>query len=75
MLQDCHETREAFEKAKKAVGGVQQLFHLDEAREIFLDTDASDYGIGACLYHRGHEGQYMRREEDRLHLSLTSPMI
>jgi hypothetical protein len=51
VLRDCDETREAFEKAKKAVGSVQQLFHLSDDREIFLDTDASDYGIGACLYH------------------------
>ena len=57
VLKDCEETRAGFEKAKQAVAGIQQLFHLDEEREIFLDTDASDYGIGACLYHRGTDGQ------------------
>ena len=57
VLQDCDATREAFERAKKAVGSIQQLFHLDGRREIILDTDASAYGIGACLYHRGRGGQ------------------
>jgi len=56
-LVDSPETREAFEKAKRAVADIQQLVHLDDSREIFLDTDASDYGIGACLYHRGEDGQ------------------
>jgi len=43
-FRDCAEMREAFEKAKEAVVGIQ----LYEKRELFLDTDASDYGIGGC---------------------------
>ena len=56
-LVDCEETREAFEKAKRAIADIQQLCHLEDGRGIFLDTDASDYGIGACLYHKDDEGQ------------------
>ena len=56
-LVDCQETREAFEKAKRAIASIQQLVHLEDGREIWLDTDASDYGIGAVLYHKDEKGQ------------------
>ena len=56
-LMDNDETRAAFVKAKEAVAGIQQLFHLDGNRDVFLDCDASDYGIGGCLYHKDDDGQ------------------
>ena len=56
-LLDNKDTRAAFETAKRAVAKIQQLYHLDEKKEIYLDTDASDYGIGGCLYHKDEEGQ------------------
>ncbi len=44
------ESMQAFENMKKAISGCPTLyFRVDKAR-IILETDASDYGIGAYLY-------------------------
>jgi len=40
----------AFENLKNAIKDCQKLFFLDTSKEIFLDTDASDYGIGGYLF-------------------------
>jgi len=58
-LQDNEETRAAFIKAKEAIISIQQLYFLDRSQEIFLDTDASDYGVGYICYHKDKEGQML----------------
>ena len=40
----------AFKALQAAVSESQQLYFLVPDREVFLETDASDYGIGAYLY-------------------------
>ena len=44
------ETTAAFEDIRQAIDECPMLWFLDEYSEIFLQTDASDYGIGAYLY-------------------------
>jgi putative transposase len=44
------ELRDAFRALQQAIGVCPKLYFLQEEGEIFLDTDASDYGIGAYLY-------------------------
>jgi hypothetical protein len=41
---------QAFEEVKSAVEYYTTLFFLNDTDEVFLLTDASNYGIGACLY-------------------------
>ncbi len=44
------EAMEAFEGLQKAIQACPLLFFLEDKGEIILETDASDYGIGAYLY-------------------------
>jgi hypothetical protein len=39
-----------FTKVKEAIRKAPRLFFIDNQHEIILETDASDYGIGAHLY-------------------------
>jgi hypothetical protein len=48
----------AFRDLKEAVAKCQKLYFLDYEKEIFLQTDASDYGVGA--YH-------FQKKEDESH--------
>jgi hypothetical protein len=41
---------EQFENMKKAIWECPELFFFDDHSPIYLDTDASDYGIGAYLF-------------------------
>jgi len=42
----------AFRDLKEAVAKCQKLYFLDYEKEIFLQTDASDYGVGAYLFQK-----------------------
>ena len=42
----------AFEEIKRAVHECPLLYFLDDTSPIFMETDASQYGIGASLYQR-----------------------
>ena len=42
----------AFEKLKGELAGRRVLTHFDDNRELFLATDASEYGVGAVLFHK-----------------------
>ncbi|MCP4235680.1 MAG: hypothetical protein GY770_19230, partial [Aestuariibacter sp.] len=42
----------AFQRCKKLAGNSALLTHFDPAKPLVLTTDASPYGIGACLSHR-----------------------
>eukprot|EP00981_Chlorochromonas_danica_P012958 scaffold5619_cov211-Ochromonas_danica.AAC.1 len=44
------EAMESFKKLVNAISSCQKLFFMDEHAPIYLETDASDYGIGAYLY-------------------------
>ena len=44
------ECEAAFEDIKKAIDECPLLWFMDDESPIFLQTDASDYGIGAYLY-------------------------
>ena len=44
--------REAFERAKKVLSNVPVLHNLDWSREFILETDASQFGVGAVLFRR-----------------------
>jgi hypothetical protein len=46
------EAEEAFEKIRNAVNNCPQLHFLREDRELILQTDASDYGIGGVLFQK-----------------------
>lgn len=48
---------DAFREAKAALCSAPVLTHFDPGRELFLECDASPYGVGAALLHR-IEGQY-----------------
>jgi len=50
---------EAFERAKVALAGLQQLHHINPDKELILDTDACDYGVGCCLYQLDDDGTPM----------------
>ena len=42
----------AFQKCKKMAGNSALLAHFDVNKPIVLTTDASPYGVGACLSHK-----------------------
>jgi hypothetical protein len=51
-LQWTPESNKAFEDIRQAIDDCPRLWYLDDHSPIFLQTDASDYGIGAYLYQR-----------------------
>ena len=54
-LQWSADTTAAFEKTKLVVHECPQLFFLDDVSPIIMETDASQYGIGAHLYQQTKE--------------------
>lgn len=46
-----------FKSLQSAIDNCQQLHFPVPDREIFLETDASDYGIGAYLYQKDKDGK------------------
>jgi hypothetical protein len=62
------ERARAFEEVKSAVEYCTTLFFLNDIDEVFLLTDASDYGIGAYLYQLvdGKEGTTDTVHEPRI---------
>ena len=52
--------REAFERAKKVLSNVPVLHNPDWSREFILETDASQFGVGAVLFQEvGGEKRYV----------------
>jgi len=49
--------KKVFSDMQAAIGNAQRLHFVDDAKEIFLQTDASDYGIGAYLFQLGEDGE------------------
>jgi hypothetical protein len=43
---------EAFENIKIAINECQKMYFIEKARDIILETDASDFRIGAYLYQK-----------------------
>ena len=46
------EHAKAFEKCKQLASNPALLTHFDPAKPVVLTTDASPYGVGACLSHK-----------------------
>ena len=46
------DTESAFEDIRSAIDNCPKLWFLDDFSPIYLQTDASDYGIGAYLYQK-----------------------
>ena len=51
-----HDTETAFNQCKEIIANLPMLHHVDPQRELFVDTDASDTGTGAVIYHRSATG-------------------
>ena len=45
------ECQESFEKIKKTLTSDLSLTHYDPTLDIIVSSDASSYGIGACIFH------------------------
>ena len=48
--------QEAFATSKELLQSAELLVHFDPDKELVLDTDASDYGVGAVLSHKMEGG-------------------
>uniref|UniRef100_A0A183BXR9 RNA-directed DNA polymerase n=1 Tax=Globodera pallida TaxID=36090 RepID=A0A183BXR9_GLOPA len=46
------EQQEAFSQIKRMLVSNELLVHYDPEKPLFLATDASDYGVGAVLFHK-----------------------
>jgi len=44
------ETKEAFNDIKEAINARSKLFYVDDISPVYLQTDASNYGVGAYLF-------------------------
>jgi len=51
------EQKHAFNELQMAIGNAQKLHFVDDSKEIFLRTDASDYGIGASLFQVSNDSE------------------
>ena len=62
LLQDNQEFKwsprceEAFKKAKDSLSSSNVLVHYDPSLPVILESDASQYGIGAVIFHRFPNG-------------------
>jgi hypothetical protein len=45
-----------FETLKKAFTSVPILVHADSSKQLFLETDASDFSLGSILFQYGEDG-------------------
>ena len=50
------EFQESFEKIKKTLTSDLSLTHYDPTLDIIVSSDASSYGIGACILHKLPDG-------------------
>ena len=48
--------KKAFETLKEVLSNTPVLHNLDWAEPFFLETDASQYGVGAVLFQKGKDG-------------------
>lgn len=51
------EQQHAFERIKKILSNEIFLYHPDQSLDFFVQTDASEYGLGAQLYQRATDGR------------------
>jgi len=51
------ETVTAFRTLQERIANCPKLYFMDDSSDIILETDASDYGIGAYLYQVKEDGQ------------------
>ena len=51
------EQQRAFQEVKKLLTSECLLVHFDPNKELILACDASPYGVGAVLSHRGEDGR------------------
>ena len=49
--------KKAFDLAKEILSRVPVLSNLDWSKEFFVETDASQFGVGAVLFQKGTEGE------------------
>ena len=49
--------KKAFELAKEILSRAPVLSNLDWSKEFFVETDASQFGVGAVLFQKGTEGE------------------
>jgi hypothetical protein len=54
-VQWTKETRDMFEELREAIRRCPKLYFLDDNSPVHLETDASDYGIGAYLYQKVYD--------------------
>ena len=52
-----HATETAFLQCKEIIANLPMLHHVDPNRQLFVDTDASDTGTGAVIYHKTIDGK------------------
>ena len=50
------EQQTTFDKAKELLQSADLLVHFDPEKEMVLETDASNYGVGAVLSHKMKNG-------------------
>jgi hypothetical protein len=56
------EATAAFRTLQKCISECPKLYFVDHSLPVILETDASDYGIGAFLYQLRHDGDTEVRE-------------
>lgn len=66
-----------FEQTKRKIVQIPKLFYYDDKSPIFVETDASDYGIGACIYQiiKGEKRyiQFVSKTLDKIQFKWSTP--
>ncbi|KAK6050517.1 hypothetical protein COOONC_11978 [Cooperia oncophora] len=62
------ELQKAFEKIKKRLTEIDVLAHYNPDVPVVLATDASDYGLGAVIYHKYKDGNEKLEKKDYAHI-------
>ena len=52
------ENKQALESLKDSINNCATLFYIDDTSPIYVETDASDYGIGAWIYQLKEDKKY-----------------
>jgi hypothetical protein len=58
VIEWTEEAEKAFDEVKERIFQCPKLYFINDYDEIFLSTDASDYGIGAYLYQQVNDKEY-----------------